>query len=103
MHVILRHSSNPHKNVLARAGLCLATYVSVTNFPFRKTERKINFEQFKSALEMVSKIKYGTDPNGLKTLENLLCKGKGPQAVGVTVCCIHVQSLYQTAHSQCDL
>ncbi|XP_071509307.1 tubulin polymerization-promoting protein family member 2-like [Diadema antillarum] len=48
-----------------------------------KTERKINFKQFKTALALCAEKKYGSKDDVGKLIEKI-CAGKGPGATGAT-------------------
>ncbi|XP_073233053.1 tubulin polymerization-promoting protein family member 2-like [Porites lutea] len=48
-----------------------------------KTERKINFSQFKKALELCAEKKYGSKDDLGKLIEKI-CAGKGPATSGAT-------------------
>ena len=50
----------------------------------RKTERKINFEQFQKALELVAEKKYG-NKDSVGKLKEKITAGKGPGTSGATV------------------
>lgn len=52
----------------------------------RKTERKINFSQFKKALELCAEKKYGSKGDVGKLIGKI-CTGKGPGTSGTTVRC----------------
>ena len=54
-----------------------------------KTERKINFSQFKKALELCAEKKYGSKNDVGKLIEKI-CAGKGPATSGATVSCLNV-------------
>ena len=54
-----------------------------------KTERKINFSQFKKALELCAEKKYGSKDDVGKFIEKI-CAGKGPATSGATVSCLNV-------------
>ena len=51
----------------------------------RKTERKINFHQFKVTMELIAAKKYGDDPEGLTKLHQALKLSKGPQSSSTVV------------------
>ena len=61
-------------------------FIDYDNYHYcRKTDRKINFEQFQDGVKQIAEKKYPGDPNGLRKLESKINEGKGPKAVGVTV------------------
>ncbi|WP_411027238.1 tubulin polymerization-promoting family protein, partial [Salmonella sp. s54925] len=49
-----------------------------------KTDRKINFQQFKEALKLIADKKYPGDEDALAKLEQKITTGKGPGTSGVT-------------------
>ena len=53
---------------------CCCSFLSI----YRKTDRKISYDQFRHALVMCAEEKYPTDPSGLKKLERKIVDGAGP-------------------------
>lgn len=51
---------------------------------YSKTERKINFKQFKVALGLCAEKKYGSKEDVQKLIDKI-CVGKGPGTSGATV------------------
>ncbi|XP_003384590.1 PREDICTED: tubulin polymerization-promoting protein family member 2-like [Amphimedon queenslandica] len=49
-----------------------------------KTDRKINFEQFKEAVRLMADKKYPGDPDGERKLIDKITAGSGPKVQGVT-------------------
>ncbi len=52
----------------------------------RKSERKINFQQFKDALQYLADKKYPSERESLAVLTARIMDGKGPSISGTTVC-----------------
>ena len=54
----------------------------------RKSERKINFQQFKDALQYLADKKYPTERDPFQVLTSKILSGKGPSISGTTVCSV---------------
>jgi len=64
--------------------ICVKKLIAKNFLFFRKTERKINFSQFKVALGLCAEKKYGSKGDVQKLIDKI-CTGKGPGTSGTTV------------------
>ena len=51
----------------------------------RKSERKINFQQFRDSLQLLAEKKYPGERDALQILSAKILDGKGPSISGTTV------------------